>query len=166
MHLKCFWSDRKIFGAKFRMFSAKFPVRARECTEKCLRSAQNEILTQKCCRYISKRVSNFAFEMFLVGRKKFWRQISDIFGEISDIFGFFRRIFSICLAMCPTPRRTFASVSTFFLGAVAQKLRSGDLAPRWASVPRCSGAWGAFAKVVGRRTAHAVRRRSWHACMV
>ena len=28
--------------------------------------------------------------MFLVGQKKFWRQISDIFGEISDIFGCFR----------------------------------------------------------------------------
>ena len=137
MHLKCFWSDRKNFGAKFRMFSAKFPVRARECTEKCLRSAQNEILTQKCCRYISKRVSNFAFEMFLVGQKKIWRQISDIFGEISDVFGYFRRIFSACLAKHQTPRRAFVSVCRAFLGAVAQKLRSGDLAPRRASVARC-----------------------------
>ena len=57
--------------------------------EKCLRSAQNEISVQKCYRHNSKRASNFAFEMFLVGWKKIWRQNSDVFGEISDVFGCF-----------------------------------------------------------------------------
>ena len=82
--------------------------------EKCLRSAQNEISVQKCHGHNSKRASNFAFKMFLVGQKKIWRQISDVFGEISDVFGYFRRIFSACLAKHQTTRRTMLTTCHFF----------------------------------------------------
>ena len=56
-------------------------------------------------------------------------------------FGFFEIFFwtsLAALAECQSARRTYVSVSTFFLDAVAQKLTELDLAPRRAAVGRCS----------------------------
>ena len=64
--------------------------------------------------------------------------------QIWKHFGFFEIFFwtsPTALAECQSARRTYVSVSTFFLGAVAQKLTELDLAPRRAAVTRCSGVW-------------------------
>ena len=149
-----FESPRGFFSLYIYFFSclvhffSKIPVREWECTEKCLRSAQNEILTWKCCvGTFRKGFRILHLKCFWSDRKNIWRQISDVFGEFSDIFGFFRRIFSACLAKHQTPRRRVQPACGFFLDIFAQKLAEPNLAPRFASVSRFSGAWNSCVAV-------------------